>query len=402
MVKVKNKKQNTFFFGFGGGGGGSGGGIGVEVDKQHFGIIATIFVIALVGGLFVVVLQSEESRLSMKNSVKSSILRKKGSSGTTPAKTTTVQVQAHSSKTIFTKSKQQQQQQQPHLIYGTAWKKDMTSHHVSQAIKSGFRFIDTACQPRHYDEKLVGDGWTSAAKQLGLDRQDIWIQTKYTPPKGQDPNDMPYDPSSDLKQQVKTSLEVSLANLQTEYLDSWVLHSPLDVFEDTMRVWRVMEQAVDDGYVKQIGISNCYDLTVFQTLYQQANHKPSVVQNRFYEESNFDTELRKFCRARGVQYQSFWTLTANRHALATQGVKELAASKDLTPQTLLYAFLMSLSRDGSASNGEGFYITPLDGTTNPEHMIEDVTMMERLQNGEKIFTDSEIKHFAKLLGMPDL
>mmetsp|Transcript_24154 Transcript_24154/g.57111 ORF Transcript_24154/g.57111 Transcript_24154/m.57111 type:complete len:403 (-) Transcript_24154:206-1414(-) len=402
MVKVKNKKQNTFFFGFGGGV----GAIGVEVNKQNFSIIATIFTIALVGGLFFVVLQSEESRISMKNSVRSSILRKKSNSGSgtsssTTTTTTTATVQAHSSKTIFSKSKQ------PHLIYGTAWKKDMTSHHVHQAVKSGFRFIDTACQPRHYNEKLVGDGWTSAAHELGLERHQIWIQTKYTPPSGQDPNDMPYDPTSDLKEQAKTSLEVSLANLKTDYLDSWVLHSPFEVFEDTMRVWRVMEQAVDDGYVKQIGISNCYDLTVFQTLYQQANHKPAVLQNRFYEESNFDTELRKFCRARGVQYQSFWTLTANRHALATQEVKELAASKNLTPQTLLYAFLMSLSRDGGAAVGgssgdDGFYITPLDGTTNPEHMVEDVTMMERLQNGEKIFTQSEIKHFAKLLGMPDL
>jgi len=36
------------------------------------------------------------------------------------------------------------------LVYGTAWKKEHTAEYVAEAIKSGFRFIDTACQPKHY------------------------------------------------------------------------------------------------------------------------------------------------------------------------------------------------------------------------------------------------------------
>ena len=36
------------------------------------------------------------------------------------------------------------------VVYGTAWKKERTAEYVAQAVKSGFRFIDTACQPRHY------------------------------------------------------------------------------------------------------------------------------------------------------------------------------------------------------------------------------------------------------------
>jgi pentose-5-phosphate-3-epimerase len=36
------------------------------------------------------------------------------------------------------------------LVYGTAWKKEKTAEHVEMAVKTGFRFIDTACQPRHY------------------------------------------------------------------------------------------------------------------------------------------------------------------------------------------------------------------------------------------------------------
>ena len=46
----------------------------------------------------------------------------------------------------------------PTIIYGTAWKKDRTAALVEQAIGLGFRGIDTACQPKHYNEAGVGDG----------------------------------------------------------------------------------------------------------------------------------------------------------------------------------------------------------------------------------------------------
>jgi len=46
----------------------------------------------------------------------------------------------------------------PNMIYGTAWKKEATSNLVYEAIKQGFKGVDTACQPRHYREDLVGLG----------------------------------------------------------------------------------------------------------------------------------------------------------------------------------------------------------------------------------------------------
>lgn len=296
----------------------------------------------------------------------------------------------------------------PFLVYGTAWKKERTAEFVNQAIHAGFRFIDTACQPRHYNESGVGHGWTTAAKDLDLQREDLFLQTKYSPAGGQDPQSTPYDAEAPYPTQVRQSLAVSLENLQTTYLDSLVLHSPLPTMEETMEVWREMEKLVDEGSVRRIGISNCYDYDTFTTLYEMARIKPSVLQNRLYQESNFDTQLREFIVQQNsknndndnnsihkIWYQSFWTLTANRDALNHNAeIRAWAARFELTPQQFMFAFLMSL-QDG--------YLTPLSGTTSLEHMVHDVAIMERIQGGEVFFSSrQELEKFASLLGMPAL
>lgn len=125
----------------------------------------------------------------------------------------------------------------PAVFYGTAWKKEKTAELVELALRNGFRAIDTACQPKHYNEKGVGDGIARA----GLKREELFIQTKYTPIGGQDKNNVPYNPKDSVPVQVRTSLEVSLKNLQTNYLDSLVLHSPMGSLEETVQVWRVFE-----------------------------------------------------------------------------------------------------------------------------------------------------------------
>jgi diketogulonate reductase-like aldo/keto reductase len=63
----------------------------------------------------------------------------------------------------------------PALIYGTAWKKDKTRSLVKQAIVAGFRGVDTAAQPKHYQEDQVGHGIRDAMQDIGLNRQDLYV-----------------------------------------------------------------------------------------------------------------------------------------------------------------------------------------------------------------------------------
>jgi diketogulonate reductase-like aldo/keto reductase len=251
----------------------------------------------------------------------------------------------------------------PKIIYGTAWKQNLTATLVELAIETGFRGIDTACQPRHYHEAGVGEG-LAAALIKGLTRQDIYLQTKYTPSDGQDPKRMPYDPAASLSRQVAQSFEVSLENLRTDYLDCLILHSPLHNERDLMEVWRAMEAVVYQGGARQIGLSNCYELGVMEYLHDRADIKPAVLQNRFYANTGYDRDLRAVCRQLGICYQSFWTLTANPQMLAHPALLSVAGHHSLTPPQTLFRYLTQID------------VTPLTGTTDPAHMREDLAIFE--------------------------
>jgi diketogulonate reductase-like aldo/keto reductase len=251
----------------------------------------------------------------------------------------------------------------PRLIYGTAWKKERTADLVVKAVQSGFKGIDTAGQPKHYDEPLVGVA-LHRLKDHGIERETLFLQTKFTPLSGQDPNQVPYDKNSPMESQVVQSFETSRKNLQTQYVDSLILHSPVAPHALMMKVWGAMETIQKTGGALQLGISNCYNIEVMRQLYADANVKPAVVQNRFYQETAYDKDLRHWCSNHGVIYQSFWTLTANPHILASNTVRTLAQKYKKTEAQIFFRYL---SQSG---------IVPLTGTSSDQHMREDLSIFD--------------------------
>ncbi len=251
----------------------------------------------------------------------------------------------------------------PRIIYGTAWKKDRTADLVVQAIQAGFRGIDTAGQPKHYNEALVGTA-IQRLKDHGIEREALFLQTKFTPLSGQDPRQVPYDQNSPVELQIAQSFETSKKNLQTEYVDSLVLHSPIAPHALLMKAWNAMEKIYKTGGARQLGISNCYHTEVIRSLYADADVKPAVVQNRFYQETGYDANLRRWCSDHGVIYQSFWTLTANPHILASNTVRTIAKRYQKTEAQIFFRYL---SHSG---------IVPLTGTTSEQHMKEDLGIFD--------------------------
>lgn len=68
------------------------------------------------------------------------------------------------------------------IIYGTAWKGEQTADLVYLALKSGFRAIATAAQPKHYREDLVGEGIRRAIKDGIVTRKDIFVSWCFPSP----------------------------------------------------------------------------------------------------------------------------------------------------------------------------------------------------------------------------
>ena len=127
---------------------------------------------------------------------------------------------------------------------------------------------------------------------------------RFTPIGGQDVSQSrPYDPSSAVEAQLRSSLATSLRHLRTPYLDSYVLHSPLETYAKTLEAWRVLISIQDEGLVRLIGLSNTYDPTVLVRLGEDSGRAVQVVQNRWYERNGWDREVVKWCHANGAQYQ---------------------------------------------------------------------------------------------------
>jgi diketogulonate reductase-like aldo/keto reductase len=127
---------------------------------------------------------------------------------------------------------------------------------------------------------------------------------RFTSISGQDTSQpLPYDPSSTVEVQVRSSFATSLRQLRTTYLDSYILHSPLESYAKTLRAWRILVALQDEGCVRAIGLSNAYDPNLFARLGEDSGRAVQVVQNRWYERNGWDREVVKWCHANSAQYQ---------------------------------------------------------------------------------------------------
>jgi diketogulonate reductase-like aldo/keto reductase len=132
----------------------------------------------------------------------------------------------------------------------------------------------------------------------------------------------------------------------------------------TQSVWRTLESFIDNGQVRQLGISNCYRPTDLQTLYQSARIKPAVLQNRFYAETHYDRDIRNYCKQKKIIYQSFWTLSANPDLLAHATMTALASTYKRTAAQILFRYLTQIG------------VVPLSGTQSEAHMRDDLAIFD--------------------------
>jgi diketogulonate reductase-like aldo/keto reductase len=122
-----------------------------------------------------------------------------------------------------------------------------------------------------------------------------------------------------------------------------------------------MEQLVAQGGVRVLGASNVNarqiaDLVAFATV------KPAFVQNRCYAKYGWDRASRQVCTQHGITYQGFSLLTANQKVWTHRDVAAIAKRHAKTPAQIMFRFAQQIG------------ILPLTGTTNPEHMRQDLAI----------------------------
>ena len=158
----------------------------------------------------------------------------------------------------------------PVVGYGTfQTPPDETFRAVTEAIKIGYRHIDTAAF--YFNEEGVG----KAVRESGLPREDFFVTTKvWNSERGYD--------------KVMASFEASMKKLDIEYLDLLLVHWPANYLQygkeakklnaDT---WRAFEDLYRSGRVKSIGLSNFLTHHI-EDLMETAEIKPQVDQIEFH------------------------------------------------------------------------------------------------------------------------
>jgi 2,5-diketo-D-gluconate reductase A len=186
-----------------------------------------------------------------------------------------------------------------------------TENAVTSALETGYRHIDTA--EMYGNEKEVGEG----IRASGVDRGDVFVTSKL--------NNGYHEPDD-----ARKAFETTLADLEFDYLDLFLIHWPLPTRYDGdfVSTWKVLEEFKQDGRAKSIGVSN-FQVPHLERLAAEADVTPAVNQIEIHPYLTQDA-LRAFDREHEIATEA-WSPIAQGKVLTDPVVERISRRVEQSP-----------------------------------------------------------------------
>jgi 2,5-diketo-D-gluconate reductase A len=218
-----------------------------------------------------------------------------------------------------------------------------TKQAVAEALKAGYRLIDTAQGYRN--EEGVG----AAIAESDVPRDELFITTKLTN------SEHGYD-------NALNAFEGSMKKLGIDVLDLFLVHWPLPMFDQYVETWRAFEKLLADGRVRSIGVSN-FEIAHLERLLAQTDVTPTINQVELHPQFPQE-ELRAFHEEHGILTESWGPLGQGKGLLEKPQIVEVARRKGRTPAQVVLRWHVQL----------GFVVIPK--SVRPERMRENIDLFD--------------------------
>ncbi|MCC8015674.1 MAG: aldo/keto reductase [Eubacterium sp.] len=210
---------------------------------------------------------------------------------------------------------------------------------IAALLEAGGRLIDTAYM--YGNEAAVG----KAVRESDVPREEIFVITKLYPNQ--------YDNAAE-------AIDEALERMGLDYIDMMLLHHPGD---NDVEAYKAMEQAVADGKIRSIGLSNWYveELTEFLP---QVSITPALVQNEihpYYQENN----VIPYIQSLGIVVQGWYPFGGRGYTaelLSDETISTIAAAHDVTSAQVILRWNLQ----------KGVVVIP--GSSNPDHIRENLDL----------------------------
>ncbi len=212
---------------------------------------------------------------------------------------------------------------------------------VTAALNSGVRLIDTA--HAYGNEAEIGE----AIRDSGIPREEIFVITKLYPDQFSDPD---------------AAIEEALAKLNIGYIDMMLLHHPGD---GDVEAYHAMENAVAEGKIHSIGLSNWY-VEELEEFLPQVTITPALVQNEihpYYQEN----DVIPYIQEQGIVVQGWYPLGGRGHTeelLNDPVISEIAQAHGKSSAQIILRWNLQ----------KGVVVIP--GSSNPDHIQENTELFD--------------------------